>query len=165
MENNNKNSWIWVVAVIVVVLIIFAFYASYKANHPSYTNETTTGQTTQTNTNTMPLTIDVKHQYKNGTHTYVGLIDVPTPCYTLSNSVVKDPNDTKKFTIAFVTTNTQTAGQACAQVVTSRNFKVTFTGPQNAIVSGTLDGKPVVFNVFEVNANQNIDTVDINIKG
>jgi|SRR5581483_2877532 len=167
MENtNNKKVWAWVIAIVIIILIAIGFYASYKANQ-SGNQPTDTGSQTSDNTQTQPQaqTINVKHQYKNGTHTYAGVLDVPSPCYTISNKVVTDPATPNKVTIAFTSANTASTGTVCAQVITSRSFKVSFPGVKNASVNATLDGNPLILNVFEVGANDNIDTVDIYTKG
>jgi hypothetical protein len=170
--NTNKNIWIWVIVCIVVILIGVGFYASYRATHtanaPTY-NANQQGVSGQATSNQQEQTIDVRHQYVNGLHTYAGSIDVPTPCDMLSSKVVADGTDPTtgiaKFTLVFGSVSgTSNPASTCAQLITTRNFKLSFTGAQNAVVNATLDGQPVILNVFELQPGQDINS-SIYLKG
>lgn len=105
--------------------------------------------------------VQVKHQYADGTHTYVGSIDLPSACYSLeSNSAM-----TGETAATINLTTTMSAEEVCAQVVTTRDFRVQIDGPENLTVSGMLNGRPVELNLFEVPADEDIDEFEINIKG
>ncbi len=159
---SNKKGITVAVAIVVLVLIGIAFYSLYK--NDSSTNTAPLADNSAPSQSTLAQIVTVKHQYKDGTHTYAGTIDLPTPCQRLTQSVVKDPTIKNKFTIAFVVSNDPDS-TVCAQVVTSRQFKVSFAGPQNAIVGATLNGQALQWNVFDVGPNENLDSFQINIKG
>lgn len=155
--NTKRN--IIIGAVIVVVLLIIGFYAMYKKNPIEETYIPTDDQTAEQG---YVVPLNVKHQYKDGKHTYAGTIDLPTPCHSVTTKANKDATDAKKFTIDFTT---KTTGDVCAQVITTRGFKVSFEGPRDAMVSARLDGKEIRLNVFEVGANEDLDNFNIDIKG
>jgi hypothetical protein len=160
--NNNRNAVIgWVVVIIVIILILISFYYSRQANVSDQSNTTVT-QNTPSPTPSPIQTINVKHQFKAGIHTYAGSIDFPTPCQSLTTVASANPNSPGNYILSFTTTG---ANSTCAQVVTTRPFKVSFTAPVSAKIIGTLDGNPVRLNIFEVGANDNLDTYNINIKG
>ena len=106
--------------------------------------------------------VNVKHQYKGGTHTYAGEIDLPTPCDTLASSAVANAQDSSKYTLTFTSS---ASSSACAQVRTSKAFKISFKAGQTVTVEGTLNGKKLRLNLFEVRADQDLDSFDIYIKG
>jgi hypothetical protein len=105
--------------------------------------------------------VQVKHQYKDGEHTYAGAIDLPNACDNLDSDIEKTGDASATINLS-TTMNTE---EMCAQAVTSRNFRVQVDGPMSFTVKGMLNGKPVELNIFEVPANQDIDLFEINIKG
>lgn len=156
---DSKNVKGLVVAVIIVVLLALGIYWLVSPSTPAATD---TAQTPAATQDSYVQMVNVKHQYKNGHHTYVGEIDVPTPCNTLASSYSKDANSTTGYTLVFTTTSTS---QICAQVVTSKPFKLSFDAVKDIVLSGTLNGKKLRLNLFEVPSNQDLDSFNINIKG
>jgi len=161
MENNNKKSMAIIIAIIVIILIGAGFYFSYKKS----------GVQTTTTEDQIPLkdgssssyeitAINARHQYKNGKHIYAGVIDLPTPCHSVS--VVAKASGTNKYTLEFTT---KTTDEICAQVITPRPFRVEFTAPKNITVDATLDGKLITLNVLEVKEGEDIDKINFNDKG
>jgi hypothetical protein len=106
-------------------------------------------------------TIQVKHQYKDGNHTYVGSLDLPSPCFSIDAYGTK--NDDGGATIVINTPENKE--DICAQVVTTKVFRVEILGDATMTVKGVLNGKDVQLNLFEVPADQDIDQFEINIKG
>jgi hypothetical protein len=105
--------------------------------------------------------VQMKHQFKDGRHTYVGSLDLPTPCYSLDSDLVKTSN-----TEGSITLNTsRNDEEICAQVVTTRTFRLQIDAPMNFMVKGMLNGRAVELNMFEVPASDDIDLFEINIKG
>ena len=140
MENNNKKSTAIIIAIIVIILIGAGFYFSYKKS----------GVQTGTTEDQIPLkngssssyeitAINARHQYKNGKHIYAGVIDLPTPCHSVS--VVATPSGTNKYTLQFTT---KTTDEVCAQVITPRPFRVEFAAPKNITVDATLTASPLL---------------------
>ncbi len=161
MENNNKKTTAIIIAIIVIILIGAGFYLSYKRS-PVQTG-TTEEQIPLKNgsSSSYEITaINAKHQYKNGKHVYVGVINLPTPCNTVS--AVASLSGKNKYTLQFAT---KTTDQVCAQVITPRPFRVEFTAPKNITVDATLDGNSVTLNILEVKEGENIDKVQFNDKG
>lgn len=161
MENNNKKTTAIVIAIIVIILIGAGFYFSSKKN----------GVQTGTTEEQIPLkdgssssyeitAINARHQYKNGKHIYAGVIDLPTPCHTVSVEAVS--TGAGKYTLKFTT---KTTDEVCAQVITPRPFRVEFAAPKNITVGATVDGRPVTLNVLEVREGEDIDKVQFNDKG
>ncbi|MDE1988736.1 MAG: hypothetical protein KGI39_03495 [Patescibacteria group bacterium] len=161
MENNNKKTTAIVIAIIVIILIGAGFYFSSKKSGVQTATEGQIPLKNGSSSNYEITTINARHQYKNGKHTYVGMIDLPTPCHSVSVTAV--PSDaTNHYTLQFTT---KTTDGVCAQVITPRPFRVEFAAPKNITVGATLDGKPVNLNILEVKEGDNIDKVQFNDKG
>lgn len=154
MESNKKG---WVIGIIVVLLAL----GIYWLVSPSAPDASDTAQTPATQDEYVQM-VNVKHQYKNGRHTYVGEIDVPTPCHTLASSYAKDANNTTGYSLVFTSNST---AEMCAQVVTSKPFKLSFDAIKDIVLSATLNGKKLRLNLFEVPANQDLESFNVNIKG
>lgn len=148
----------WIVGVVVIVLLALGIYWLATPNAPK-TTDTNTPPTTQDDYVQM---VNVKHQFKDGRHVYVGEIDLPTPCHNLTSGYSKDANSTTAYTLVFTSVST---ADMCAQVVTSKPFKVSFEAMPQIVISGTLNGKKLRLNLFEVPANQDLNSFNINIKG
>ncbi|MBM2817915.1 MAG: hypothetical protein HW401_505 [Parcubacteria group bacterium] len=160
MENNNKKSTAIIIAVIVIILIGAGFYFSSKKSGVKTTNEDTIPLKDGSSSSYEITAINARHQYKNGKHTYAGVVDLPTPCHSVTVTAVA--SGTGKYTLKFVT---KTTDEICAQVITPRPFKVEFTAPKNITVDASLDGKLITLNVLEVKEGENIDNIDFNDKG
>lgn len=149
--------------VVVIILIVLGVYYANRTPSSEYTNTSSTDTSSQvSNNNDYVQLVNVKHQYKNGTHTYAGTIDVPTPCHTLTSSVGNDASSPLAYTLLFTST---ASSQPCAQKVTAKPFKISFAGPKTITISGTLNGKKLRLNIFELRADQDIDSYDMYIKG
>lgn len=155
-SNNNMKSWL--IGVVVVVLLAFGIYWLVSPSTPEATDTT---QTPVTQDEYVQM-VNVKHQYKNGRHTYVGEIDLPTPCHSLMSSYNKDANSTTGYTLVFTSSST---AEMCAQVITSKPFKLSFEAVKDIVLSATLNGKKLRLNLFEVPDNQDLDSFNVNIKG
>lgn len=160
MENNNKKTTAIIIAVIVIILIGAGFYFSSKKSGIQTTTEDQIPLKDGSSSSYEITAINARHQYKNGKHIYAGVIDLPTPCHTVSVTAV--PSGTGKYTLQFTTSTTD---EVCAQVITPRPFRVEFAAPKNITVDATLDGKLVTLNVLEVKEGEDIDKVNFNDKG
>ncbi len=156
MEESNKNIMGWVVTVVVLAAIGLGIY--YLLN-PKQPVETMVNEGSSYYVSLIPI----KHQYKDGKHTYAGSLDLPNPCYNLEASIVSKAGSTST---AVININTPTSlEEICAQVITKKDFKVEMAGSPDMMVEGVLNGKAVELNIFEVPAGQNIDEVQIDTKG
>ena len=117
--------------------------------------------TTEETDNVLP-TLEVKEQYKNSTYTFMGDVQVPTPCHSLENKVNKISNTEYQIELKTIAPQKDIV---CAQVVTDKSFKVSFQAPADIKVTALLDGVPYQINRFIVPNDQNIDTFKLEIKG
>lgn len=156
--DTNSNMKSWLIGAIVIVLLALGIYWLVAPSTPEATDTTQTPASQEE----YAQMVNVKHQYKDGRHIYVGEIDVPTPCHSLVSSYNKDANNTTGYTLVFTS---NTSSEMCAQVVTSKPFKLSFEAVKDIILSATLNGKKLRLNLFEVPDNQDLDSFNVNIKG
>jgi hypothetical protein len=102
--------------------------------------------------------LSVKHQHRNGVHTYVGEIKVPTPCYEVTGNTFVDRSTPE---LADIRIETRDGGGVCAQVITVKKFRISFEAKADAIVKGYLNGTPVLLRVTEV-TDPKIDLTKLN---
>lgn len=105
---------------------------------------------------------DIKEEYKDSTYTFVGTVEVPTPCHNLE-SEVKQVSGSKYQII--VNTISPAEGVVCAQVMTNKDFKVTFKALADAEITAVINGVEYELNRFVVPEGENIDTFKLEIKG
>lgn len=82
-------------------------------------------------------TINARHQFnaETGQHTLTGTTTVPTPCHKLETSVEIQESLPEQVVVNFSTDKPDT-DQVCAQVITQRQFDVSFSASQDAEISG-----------------------------
>lgn len=106
--------------------------------------------------------INAKHSFRNGKHIVAGEVEVPTPCHSLSVETVIRESSPEQVTLVF---NTKSDADVCAQVISSRRFKMEFNAEQNASIGATFNGKPAILNLIEAGPNEDLENFDIYLKG
>lgn len=160
----NKKNWVALVLAIILLLIGVIFHNKYRANKVE-TSDDNRQQAIEDIVQRSNTTINTKYQYKNGTHTFLGTFETPTPCYSYSVNK-KEDNDIKEIAITYQQMHDET-GEAivCEEVITNRQFKISFEGGIDDEIIATLNGEVVNLNIFEVGENENIEDIDIYMKG
>ncbi|GEM_PF-6763947 len=133
----------------VVLLVAILGYAGYRQMNAAGPVEKPTA--TSTPEEVLPLAINAKHLFENGTHTYHGVVTTPTPCYDVT-ATATSPDAGATYVI---TITTKDRGEVCAQVLTDKEFEVSFTGNPYTVQT-TLDGKPAQLNVIEVTSKEGL---------
>lgn len=106
--------------------------------------------------------IDAKHFYIDGVHTFVGQVELPTPCDLLEAESVVAESYPEQVTINFNVINNS---EVCAQVITAQRFKVSATASAEATVRATLMGRPVELNLIPAAAGETPEEFEVFIKG
>ncbi len=96
--------------------------------------------------------ISVDHYFENGTHTYKGILTVPTPCHELVSQVTVMESYPEQVTIDL---KERGASNFCAQVITQTPFEVSFKASKDAHISVKLNGVPALFKVTEKSDTKN----------
>ncbi len=152
-----KNTIIAIVSLLILLVVCFYGY-EFVFKKPLVESPT------ETQEDLFAPTMDVKMQRKDGVYTFVGEVELPTPCHTLDASI--SPGNSNVYGI-MVQTVSPKEGVMCAQVMTKRTFKVS-----TPIVEGIeptfklfIDGTEFKMNAFEIPEDANIDTYQLQIKG
>ncbi len=151
-----KKTIITIVSLIVLLtLVLYGYEFIFKK--PAITSPTIDQN------EEIPLSaLDIKEQRVNETYTFVGTIAVPTPCHNLVSKIEQVSVDAYQIQ---VTTTPPAPGVMCAQVITDKNFKVSFDAPENIEVTAFVDGVPYDLNRYVIPEGENIDTFELFIKG
>lgn len=107
--------------------------------------------------------IDAVHFYIDGVHTLVGEVMLPTPCDLLNWDTSMAESMPESVTVGFDVINNDR--EACAQVMTPARFKVSFTASENAEISATLNGRPLILNLIPPKPGETPEEYELFIKG
>lgn len=110
-----------------------------------------------------PVRINAVHFFKEGTHTIVGDIMMPTPCDLLEATATASGAAPQQVSVVIHTVNHT---QTCAQVLTLERFRVDFSASKDAHIEATLDGKKTILNLRDAEPGMKPETLkDLYFKG
>lgn len=107
--------------------------------------------------------ISAVHFYEDGTHTFAGEIDMPTPCDLLETEASTSELFPDQISLEFSVINEE--ADMCAQVMTPQRFLVEVEAPEDATVTATLMGRSVELNLREPQPGETPDDFELFIKG
>lgn len=109
------------------------------------------------------IRVNAVHFFKDGVHTVVGDLMVPTPCDLIQADALVAESMPEQVTIQLTTINND---DTCAQVMTLQRFRVEFTASEGASIRATLDGTQVVLNLRDAEPGTEPDKLeDLYFKG
>jgi hypothetical protein len=153
----NKN--IYLGSAVILLLVIFSGVAIYR-NNTGNINDRQYKVEEPVNSITRPTeTLNARYQYKTGQHIFIGDLVLPNPCYTFNTEIIKRENETE------IAITTQSTGEMCIQVISEQMFKVSFEGNPDDLIIASINGELVNLNIFEIPANEDIDEIEVFIKG
>ncbi|HRY30924.1 MAG TPA: hypothetical protein P5328_00835 [Candidatus Paceibacterota bacterium] len=153
-------------SIIVAVVVILAFtavaiYSQERADKIDYSLERQ--KALDEVSNRPNITVNTKHQYKDGRHIYLGYLEVPSPCYS-HNVEIKKSEEITEIAITYQE-DPSAKSENCIQMITEKTFKVSFEGAEDEDIIATLNGETVNLNQFEIDPDEDIEEADIFIKG
>ena len=93
-------------------------------------------------------TIEAEKTFENGTHAYSGVIDKPSPCYSLETEALVRESFPEQVTLRF-TLRPPLPDIFCAKVIFRVLLKIIFDASDGASINATLNDRPVQFIVSE----------------
>jgi len=90
--------------------------------------------------------IDVAYSYINGQHNFSGTISKPTPCHELETDVVVMESYPEQIRLDFKLYSDPEV--MCAQVIADEDFSVSVPASENAVITATYNGVPLVLNLI-----------------
>lgn len=106
--------------------------------------------------------LEIKEQYENGTYTFAGTIDLPTPCYSLKTSVAQVSQEEYQIQINTIAPE---ADVMCAQVITPQPYNVSFEAPIDIVVTAKIDDQLHELTRFVIPEGEDINLFELYIKG
>lgn len=148
---------------VVIIIIIFTGVTLTKESPESSLRETMIEELEEK----PEETLSVKHQYKDGEHVFVGTIDLPTPCHSYNSEIIaEEAEGGENMPEIKITISEPNADIICAQVIAEHDFKVTYKSDDPDLkFKATINGILVNLNIFEVSPQDNIDTIELFLKG
>ncbi len=106
--------------------------------------------------------INAKHFFDQGTHTFVGEIDMPTPCDLVDVNAIVAESYPEQITLNFTVINN---ADACVQKVTAARFMVTANASEAATTQATFMGRPIQLNLIPPLPGESAQDFELFIKG
>jgi cbb3-type cytochrome oxidase subunit 3 len=151
-----NNKFLWII-LLVIALISVSAYLYNKEKQKILDQERDQAITNEIQRPS--ITLNAKHQFKNGRHVFVGSVELPNPCNKITTDVIKESNETV-ISVDYVSNE-----QICAEVITEKEFRISFEGTADETIIAKLNGELVNLNLFEIPLDKNIDEVEIYNKG
>ena len=135
----NGKTWIYVLGVLLVAMAIFLWQSPVANNDLSLDEDRLSQEPAYFSNLTQ---IPVTRSFDGNTHTYTGVITLPTPCYNLNVEAIVAESFPEQVRVEINATPT---GEVCAQVLTDKPFQVSFQASERATVQGFLNSIPIDF--------------------
>ncbi len=157
----DKRTIILVVALFALVVSGMFFYAYLKR-----TEITETPVVVKEEEVVVPYamveTIDAKHYFIDGVHTFVGEVVLPTPCDLLSVDTLVMESYPEQVRLDFTVINNS---EVCAQVLTKQRFKAEAKASGETKVSATFMRRNIPLNLIPAGEGETPDEFELFIKG
>lgn len=153
-STSNTKLITWLIVAIVVMMAVYGLYARYstKPTEPAREESVATAE--------VEAPVIIRHQYKNGKHTFVGELELGSPCYSLT----PDTSSTSKNSYV-VNLKTKTTAEACITVVTAYPFKVSIPAAKSATFTFVKDTQPFRYKIVEAGSADDLEKFDPYVKG
>jgi len=102
---------------------------------------------------------NVQYSYEEGTHTFAGIVNLPTPCHAITVSSTEDA-DGVMLDVAI-----ENPEEGCAQVVTAKSFIYSVEGAELVNPLGKVNNEIVEINLFPRDTAGDIDLSQFDSKG
>lgn len=106
--------------------------------------------------------IDAKHFFIDGKHTFVGSVEVPTPCDLLTAKSEVRESMPEQVELKFSVINN---AENCVQAITDMRFKVEAMASKDAVITASFMGRPVELNLIPAQSGETPDEFELFIKG
>lgn len=151
-----NNKFLWGALLVIAVILVGAYFYNKDKQE---TIEQERQEAIQNEIERPSVTVNAKHQYKDGMHIVVGAIELPTPCYDITTTVEKHETET------ILNINYTSNSDICTEVITQKEFRISFEGAIDENIIAKINGELVNLNIFEIDPSKNIDEVEIFNKG
>lgn len=140
---NSKGIGLIIIIIVIITGLTFLFNQAFSGG--AHVVEPVQPVVDATDTSSGDETISVARTYVSGIHTYVGEINLPTPCHELLHTVMIAESYPEQVAINFLT---QTETAMCAEYITPEPFAVSFQASKDATVTMTLNGEKLPYKII-----------------
>ncbi len=106
--------------------------------------------------------IEAKHFFKDGLHTFVGQIELPTPCDLLETGSVVRESMPEQVELQFSVINN---AESCAQIITAQRFLITAEASEGATFTAKFMGRELPLNLIPAAPGETPEEFELYIKG
>lgn len=106
--------------------------------------------------------VDVKHFYSNGTHTFGGEFEMPTPCDLIDPRTLVSGYAPESVRLDF---NVINSTNNCPAEITRQRFLIQANAAPDAIVSATFMGREIIVNLIPAAEGEKPSDFQLMIKG
>lgn len=159
MEKRSIILFVVLFAAIVAGMFVFAYLKRQEsASLPPVQTATSTATTT------IPYItrVDAKHYFENGEYTFVGVVEMPTPCDLLTVESKVEESMPETIVLNFSVINN---ADVCAQVITPQRFMVKASASPEARVRAQWAGVPIELNLIPASPGEKPEDFELFIKG
>jgi hypothetical protein len=160
MDKRTIVLFVTLFSLIVLGMFVFAFLSksektTSKESGPEIIETATPGYLDITR-------ITAKHFYLDGKHTFVGEIEVPTPCDLVDVNGTVDGQAGESVLLNFIIINNS---PDCEQRITSQRFLVEVNAPETVTILATFMGRSIELNLVPPTPGETPDSFELFIKG
>ncbi len=106
--------------------------------------------------------ITAKHFFEDGVHTFVGELELPTPCDLLEANALVMESFPEQILLDFTVINN---AEMCAQVITTQRFMVEASASEEATTAARFMGRTVELNLVPAAEGETPEEFELFIKG
>ncbi len=106
--------------------------------------------------------ITAKHFFEDGVHTFVGELELPTPCDLLEVNALVMESFPEQILLDFTVINN---AEMCAQVITTQRFMVEASASEEATTAARFMGRTVELNLVPAAEGETPEEFELFIKG
>jgi hypothetical protein len=146
---------------VVIGMFIFAYLKRAEISNPApepVTNSDSTEQVMYPNI----TRIDAKHYYIDGVHTYVGQLEMPTPCDLVNVDSSVAESFPEQITLNFSVINNS---ENCVEMITAQRFMVSANASVEASTKAIFMGREVELNLIPAAPGETPEEFELYIKG
>ena len=131
-----KRKLVYLLFFICVGIILYFYFANPIGETTSKLNKKYSWP------NVEQVEVKVDKSYENGVHTLTGVINLPTPCYSLDHEITISSSYPGQVRVDFYS---ESSNNPCAQLIDDREFMVTFQASESASINAYINNVPVLF--------------------
>ena len=139
----NMTKKIIIIFVLIIVLLGIIYFSNVFIN-----KKDSDAQFEQVNNSEKIIrTLDIKHQYQDGIHIFVGNLELPTSCHSFNVFIEEGEVEEKNLIIETVAPEKE---EFCAQAISNKTYRAVYEGDEDLVFRAFVNGEEFGLNIFEM---------------